>query len=616
MSGGAIADDLLYLLFFWLATVLAAFLAKLTHLSPLVYYLILGMVLSGTRLVNQTHFIMSFSEVAITIVFFSLGLEESVTHFMEGIRKAWGIASIGAIVPFLIGFGCAVAFWPGIDLKVALMCGLAVTATAVSLTMISLKSEGLATSKPAIGIMTSAVLDDIASLALVAICVPIATGDAEPTVGGIAWIVGKSALLFLCIGVAHFIVFPHKVTSGPISYIPGVRSYGIRNLLAFSHGEQATLISLIVGLFFGMVAIWWGFHQTIGAYLAGLILEESYFDLDDDEDDELDHEAIEGGSGESVPKKRNTYDHTLHTIEDAAYCWLGPLFFVNLGASIPIDGEVIKETIHFSLLLFVALFIGQFLSAMLAARFVPGGFTWAESAMIGFGMLGRAELFFVVLNICYNDHDILDTRQFFTFTTTAVLLDISVPIAITLFKPYYDKYTPEPPKKVDQLKPSQTEEELLPWVQNKANRQAMKNERRVFRPDVDLAADLSSRTSSKTSQRSAFSMGRQGSQSSLRGSASVSKDSKGSKEAKVCANLVGNPEAVVTVAVTRDASMSAGNTPTNSQVSIRSALQKDFAVDRSPSLQDLAIPVGNSAEEVFFPRSKSDWSAPGAVEDR
>merc|ERR1719223_560557 len=135
-------------------------------------------------------------------------------------------------------------------MNVALMGGLAVTATAVSLTMISLKAEGLATSKPAIGIMTSAVLDDIASLALVAICVPIATGEAEPTVGGIAWIVGKSVLLFLCIGVAHFIVFPHKVTSGPISYIPGVRSYGIRNLLSFSHGEQATLISLIVGLFF------------------------------------------------------------------------------------------------------------------------------------------------------------------------------------------------------------------------------------------------------------------------------------------------------------------------------------------------------------------------------
>jgi len=36
-----------------------------------------------------------------------------------------------------------------------LMVGLSVTATAVSLTMLSLQSEGLSTSKAAIGIMTS-----------------------------------------------------------------------------------------------------------------------------------------------------------------------------------------------------------------------------------------------------------------------------------------------------------------------------------------------------------------------------------------------------------------------------------------------------------------------------
>merc|ERR1719352_1554744 len=53
--------------------------------------------------------------------------------------------------------------------------------------MIALKAEGLATSKPAIGIMTSAVLDDIASLALVAIMVPVAAGEAEPTAQGILW---------------------------------------------------------------------------------------------------------------------------------------------------------------------------------------------------------------------------------------------------------------------------------------------------------------------------------------------------------------------------------------------------------------------------------------------
>lgn len=59
--------------------------------------------------------------------------------------------------------------------------------------------------------------------------------------------------------------------------------------------------------------------------------------------------------------------------------------------------------VGYSFIFFIVLAIGQFLSAALAAKYVPGGFSWADSAMIGFGMLGRAELFFVVLNICYTD---------------------------------------------------------------------------------------------------------------------------------------------------------------------------------------------------------------------
>lgn len=195
-------------------------------------------------------------------------------------------------------------------MKVAMMGGLAVTATAVSLTMIALKAEGLATSKAAVGIMTSAVLDDIASLALVAIMVPLASGDAEPTLPGVAWILGKALLFFLCISVTRILAIPDDVQFGIVSHIPFVRTYGIRHILKFNQGEHATLISLTFGLFFGMVAVWFGFHPAIGAYMAGLILDEDHFEIDD------------GG---------NTFQHTLHHIEMAAFGWLGPVFFFELG---------------------------------------------------------------------------------------------------------------------------------------------------------------------------------------------------------------------------------------------------------------------------------------------
>ena len=46
----------------------------------------------------------------------------------------------------------------------------------------------------------------------------------------------------------------------------------------------------------------------------------------------------------------------------------------------------------------------------LYGRYVPGGYNFVESVMIGFGMLGRAELAFVVLDIAYNQNDVFDKK--------------------------------------------------------------------------------------------------------------------------------------------------------------------------------------------------------------
>ena len=89
---------------------------------------------------------------------FSLGFEEDTGNFLKSVKRSWGIALFGAIAPFTIAYYSTLSFWG--DPNMALLCGLAMTATAVSLTMVSLKSEGLNHTPAATGIMTSAVLDD------------------------------------------------------------------------------------------------------------------------------------------------------------------------------------------------------------------------------------------------------------------------------------------------------------------------------------------------------------------------------------------------------------------------------------------------------------------------
>jgi Kef-type K+ transport system membrane component KefB len=96
--------------------------------------------------------------------------------------------------------------------------------------------------------------------------------------------------------------------------------------------------------------------------------------------------------------------------------------------------DIILTVVDETLVLFLGLFTGQILSASLAARYT-GGFNWAESWMIGFGMLGRAELAFVVMDIAYNENSIIDDAMFYTLMFTAFCLNVAVPLTIRWWKP-------------------------------------------------------------------------------------------------------------------------------------------------------------------------------------
>jgi len=57
--------------------------------------------------------------------------------------------------------------------------------------------------------------------------------------------------------------------------------------------------------------------------------------------------------------------------------------------------------------------------------------------MIGFGMSGRAELAFVVMDIGYVQTQIITTDAFYTLMGTTFFLNVYVPILIAWWKPYF-----------------------------------------------------------------------------------------------------------------------------------------------------------------------------------
>ncbi len=400
----------------WVAVFVAVVAARKTRLTPVLYYLAAGVLLVNVGLLPEhpAPFIEGFAEVGIILIMFALGFEEDTGNFLSSIKKSWGIAFFGALAPFLVAYFVADYYWG--DRNLALMVGLTMTATAVSLTMVSLKSEGLGQSPVATRIMTSAVLDDIASLAIVAILVPVATGQASLTVAGIALVLSKAIAFFLAISIVGLWVLPRH-ESGWLSRLPIIGRFGLRDILGFDAGEYATLTVLLLALGVGLLGHLFGFHPAVGAYMAGLILKEEYF-----------HRR----------QARDSYSETHNIVNSAAFTWMGPVFFVLLGSKLIFEWDVLVSVLPQTMVLLFGVLVGQVTSASVAARYT-GGMNWAQSVMIGFGMLGRAELAFVVINIAYVQHSILNTEAFYMLMLTIFWLNVAVPVGIRLWKPVYER---------------------------------------------------------------------------------------------------------------------------------------------------------------------------------
>lgn len=405
-------ESLVFLALIWTAVFIANIAARVTRLSNVLWFLALGSIMVNVGLLpSETDpFIAGLAELAIILIMFALGFEEETGNFVASIKKSWGIAFFGGLAPFCAAYFVADYFWN--DVNISIMCGLTMTATAVSLSLISLKTEGLHRSPAATRIMTSAVLDDIASLALVAILVPIAAGNGDVNAMDILLIVGKSIAFFVVVSVAGAWIFPHEF-HGWMKRVPFLGYYGFRHVLAF--GEHSTLTVLLLAVLVGILAHAFGFHPAIGAYMAGLILKKEYFEVKD-------------ASG--------SFEDTRRIVENVAFSWVGPVFFITLGTRLVFDQGIFLAVVPQILTMVGALFVAQVVSAATAARYTSG-MDWPGGLMIGFGMLGRAELAFVVMDIAYVQNAILSTEAFYTLMATAFILNVMVPITIRLWKPVY-----------------------------------------------------------------------------------------------------------------------------------------------------------------------------------
>jgi len=156
-------------------------------------------------------------------------------------------------VPFSASFGLALLF--GMDLVGATFVGLTMTATAVVITLKSLKDLGLDNTQMARVIVASCVIDDLLTLVFFGLVIGVLSG-------------GEFEPIILLITVGKVLGFV------AVAVVIGKYIYPRLTLPFRSEGGKGFTFVLVMALALGLFAEWIGLHIILGAYLAGLFFEE------------------------------------------------------------------------------------------------------------------------------------------------------------------------------------------------------------------------------------------------------------------------------------------------------------------------------------------------------
>lgn len=339
---------LILMVVIWAMAVVLRQLGFPTIMGELIAGIIIGPAVLG--LIQPNEVIDVLAQLGIFFLMLHTGVETNPREFISALKKSFGIATIGALAPFLTAMSVALLF--GFSINSALFIGITLTATAVVVTLKILKDLGLHKTRLARVIVASCIIDDLLSLVFFSLILSVVKSE-DITFFSLFTVAVKSILFFGVTIIVGYYIYPF-----------------MKKPFKKSNGKGFTFL-LILGLGFGLFAELIGLHMILGAYLAGLFFREEV-------------------ASKALIKK----------VEDRlfgiAYSFLGPIFFISLGFHITFDAFTTEGIMLLSILVISCVVI-QIISAGGMARLAK--FSTTESVTIGIGMVGRAEMAFILAAI-------------------------------------------------------------------------------------------------------------------------------------------------------------------------------------------------------------------------
>jgi Kef-type K+ transport system membrane component KefB len=259
------------------------------------------------------------------------------------------VAVVGVVTPMLLGYGVDQLLHGQDSWMAHAFVGAMLAATSVGITARVLQGAKAVRTPSARIILGAAVIDDVLGLVVLAIIAGVikaaAAGTALDTMG-IAGIVAKAFAFLL-----GAIVIGSYVSPRLFRQALAIRSTGV---------VQALSLSLCFGL--AWLAAKAGLAPIVGAFAAGLVLEDVHFE---------DH----------VKRGEKPLHESLHAIT----ALLVPIFFVRMGMLVHVDNFLKPGVMGFALFLTVAAMIGKWACGLAAPRGI-------SRVTVALGMMPRGEV--------------------------------------------------------------------------------------------------------------------------------------------------------------------------------------------------------------------------------
>jgi Kef-type K+ transport system membrane component KefB len=285
------------------------------------------------------------AELGAVLLLFQVGVESTPKEMLAAAR----VALVGVVTPMLLGFGIGELARPDEPRVVHAFLGAMLAATSVGITARVLKDADALRSAFARIILGAAVIDDVLGLLVLAVVSGIikaaATGEAV-SAGAMTLIVLK-AFVFL---------------AGALFVGSFLSPRLFRGALALRTG--GVVLALSLGLCFALayLSLRAGLAPIVGAFAAGLVLEEVHFEG-----------QVQRG------------ERPLHESLEPLIALLVPIFFVRMGMLVDL-----RSFGSWSVLAFAALLTGAAIVGKLACAFVtPKGIS---GLTVGLGMMPRGEV--------------------------------------------------------------------------------------------------------------------------------------------------------------------------------------------------------------------------------